>query len=258
MEIVNSHPDAPNDHTPNAALQASGAEQRRDAQPMDNRPKTAVSVTRRKSKKGGGKSAPASRRSAAEATVAKPDLIANRLSLLTAPLLPGEKWADYNWLQKTIFEAIRPTDAIETIWAKDIADAIFEMERLRRFKAKYIASGRRVKLIEAIAQISARDPGGMSPTKVAETFVNECLSERDGERKILAKLAKAGLDPEFLLAETAWERLEALERFEALIIQAENKRDALIWQLDRYRNRAAPKRRNPGIVDLLPEEFGSS
>jgi hypothetical protein len=169
-------------------------------------------------------------------------------------LLPGESERHYEELQKLIFRALEPDDVIETIWAKDIADAVFESERLKRLKLQFIESARRTCLKEAISKIVGGDPlDGLSPSKVAERFVNEAMQEASGDARIRDKLSQGGFHPDGILAEAYGKKLPGIESFERLIVGADRKRDGLIRQFDEYRNRRVGRRHSPPDIELHAE-----
>ena len=164
-------------------------------------------------------------------------------------LLPGESNAQYNELRRQVFENLDPADTIETIWAKDITDAAFDCERMKRLKIQYIETVRRSCLKAEISKITAPDPlEKLSNAQVAERFVNEALQDPKGDARIRDKLSQAGLDPEALLAEAYGKKLDEIDKFERLIVNAERKRDRLIRQFHDFRER--PRQRKTPVLDL--------
>ena len=61
--------------------------------------------------------------------------VVNRQAIAPAPLLPGEKEADYAEVALRIVRAAKPRDAIEEFLTRDVVDLTWEVLRLRRFKA---------------------------------------------------------------------------------------------------------------------------
>jgi hypothetical protein len=51
------------------------------------------------------------------------------------PILEGENAEDYHAFLERVFNALKPTDFIEEIWARDLADVTWSMFRLRRILA---------------------------------------------------------------------------------------------------------------------------
>jgi hypothetical protein len=56
-------------------------------------------------------------------------------SIAPAPLLPGEKQADYAEVALRIVKAALPREAIEEFLVRDVVDLTWEILRLRRIKA---------------------------------------------------------------------------------------------------------------------------
>ena len=59
------------------------------------------------------------------------------VAIAPAPLLPGEKQADYAELALRIVKAALPRDAIEDFLVRDVVDLTWEILRLRRAKSEY-------------------------------------------------------------------------------------------------------------------------
>ena len=57
------------------------------------------------------------------------------IAIAPAPLLPGEKEADYAAIAGRIVGVSRPKDAIEEFLIRDVIDLTWEVLRLRRVKA---------------------------------------------------------------------------------------------------------------------------
>jgi hypothetical protein len=56
------------------------------------------------------------------------------------PLIEGEDAAAYNQLYARVSAAVKPKDVLEEIWVRDVVDLTWETLRMRRFKAKLLAS----------------------------------------------------------------------------------------------------------------------
>jgi hypothetical protein len=65
------------------------------------------------------------------------------------PLIVGEDVGVYDDLLGTVLGSVKPADAIETMLVKDIVDLLWEVRRLRRWKAQVLANARR----EALADV---------------------------------------------------------------------------------------------------------
>jgi hypothetical protein len=63
------------------------------------------------------------------------DVLDRVVTIAPAPLLPGEKQADYAEVALRIVRAAKPRDAIEEFLVRDVVDLTWEILRLRRVKA---------------------------------------------------------------------------------------------------------------------------
>jgi len=77
------------------------------------------------------------------------------------PLLYNENPAHYMRLLSKIALTIDPKDTIEWFWVKDVADLLWEIQRVRRFKATMINYGRKAGLAQLLA--IAVDDGEYAP-----------------------------------------------------------------------------------------------
>ena len=57
-----------------------------------------------------------------------------------APLLPGESEADYEALKMRIMAAVKPADAIEHLYVRDVIDLQWDLLRFRRLKSHLLSS----------------------------------------------------------------------------------------------------------------------
>lgn len=58
-----------------------------------------------------------------------------------SPLLEGEDRVAYDNLSAAIFDDIRPKDALEFIWAREIIDLTWEILRYRRHVSRFSQTG---------------------------------------------------------------------------------------------------------------------
>jgi hypothetical protein len=68
------------------------------------------------------------------APAAKPHVLERDIAIAPAPLLPGEKDADYASLANRIVDAAKPQDTIEELLTRDVIDLTWDILRLRRVK----------------------------------------------------------------------------------------------------------------------------
>jgi hypothetical protein len=58
------------------------------------------------------------------------------VTIAPAPLLPGEKQADYAEVALRIVKGAQPRDAVEEFLTRDVIDLTWDILRLRRMKAE--------------------------------------------------------------------------------------------------------------------------
>jgi hypothetical protein len=173
------------------------------------------------------------------------------------PLIEGEDAAAYNQLHARISGAVKPKDVLEEIWVRDVVDLAWEILRMRRFKAKLLAS--------------ATSTGLQRILKRATTWMLEAqgLSQRWAARdpqaikQVDKQLAIMGLTMEAVTAETFFVMINDIERIDRMIMNAEARRNAALREVDRHRSSVAQalRRASEEVVeaefeDVAPDQIG--
>lgn len=159
----------------------------------------------------------------------KPLKRSNILGLLgSAPVIGGENIHDYSALYERLVSAVDPTDTIEEIWIKDIADLIWELQRLRRFKAQMLRSLEYVgvdELLKAIATPSVRANmvdvwrgGDAADVQQIRQFIHNC-----------------GFSDETITAHVLAANIALFENLDRMIARVENRREKILREIDRRR-----------------------
>ena len=81
------------------------------------------------------------------------DALDRVIAIAPAPLLPGEREADYVAIARRIIAASRPKDAIEEILIRDVIDLSWEVLRLRRVKAGILRASMGAGVEQALAAV---------------------------------------------------------------------------------------------------------
>jgi hypothetical protein len=151
------------------------------------------------------------------------------IAIAPAPLLPGEKEADYATFAGRIVGASRPRDAIEELLIRDVIDLTWEILRLRRVKAGILKAS----MDEGIERVL---------TAVGYDFLEgDTLSKAwmagDGmaRKKVDAILHKAGLTVDEVTAETLHANVDSFERLDRMQASAEARRNNALREIDRHR-----------------------
>ena len=80
------------------------------------------------------------------------------IALAPAPLLPGEKHADYADVAVRVVRAAMPRDAIEEFLVRDVVDLTWEILRLRRIKAGILRVCMRFGVHAVLVSVGHRNP----------------------------------------------------------------------------------------------------
>ena len=152
------------------------------------------------------------------------------------PLLAGEDLAAYEALHTRIFKAIAPADAIEEIWAGDIADLTWEAHRARRLKANLVYAAAHEGLNESLTPM-------LREADRAALVKQWAKGDAASRRKAASALKRAGKSDDTITAMTQLVKLDALEKIDRLIALAERRRILILREIERYRCAYSERRR---------------
>ena len=152
------------------------------------------------------------------------------------PLLPNESLVDYEALKVRLRAKIVPRDVLEEIWLRDILDLQWEVLRMRRLKARLLASSSPSGLESLLRRrVSYYD---------VEKFVDAWgRGKMEDIRDIEQLLENRGLSLDDVDAHSFLIRLEPLEAIDRMISQAEVRRNNALREIERARETAARKLR---------------
>ncbi|WP_456684543.1 HNH endonuclease [Bradyrhizobium sp. P5_C11_2] len=173
------------------------------------------------------------------------------------PLLPGENEEQYDALLRSIVQQVEPADVIEAIWVKDIVDLIWEAIRLRRWRGQILVQAQLKAVEELIAPgLHGTNPldlsgfGGPSAEYLAAGWMAGGKIEKDRVEEILQK---RGLKAEDVKAHGFLMNLPAIERIDRLSLTADQRREALLREIERKRASFAQQVRT-ATADVLDVE----
>ena len=187
---------------------------------------------------------------AAKRTLAKADQAAARLSdafFGPPPLLEGEDTAAYAALLKQVRDGVAPDGVIEDIWVRDVVDITWEILRQRRFKALTIKSAR----ITALRAILDPHVGYYEAEKLAKKWE---AGEAQAEKEVAANLMRLKLTMDDVNARAYALKLDAIERMDRMIAQAEARRNLVLREVERRRD-ALARRLRDSVADVQDAEF---
>jgi hypothetical protein len=171
-----------------------------------------------------------------------------RPSALGAPaLLLGEEAEVFEALLARVTAAVKPADAIEEVWVRDIVELACDMARLRRFKAS---------LLQVAAPDGLRRVLNPLVDRQEANRLSEAWGKRDAEARTEVErlLARANCTADAIMAETLTLKLDQIERFERLIATAEARLAGALRELDRRRAVLAQAVRE-AADDIVDAEF---
>ena len=158
---------------------------------------------------------------------------------LLALLLEHEDPAAYDDIFDRISAVVKPADFLEEIWVCDVVALVWEAFRLRRLKTCLVETGATRGLDRVISSCLP------SLTFWTVDKIVDGWARRDGERVAQVKgvLDQNGLTMEHVVAESLASRIEDIERIDRMIASAEQRRSAMLREVDRHRASLASRLR---------------
>jgi hypothetical protein len=159
----------------------------------------------------------------------------NRVTTLApAPLLPGEKQADYADVAVRIVKAAQPRDAIEEFLIRDVIDLTWEILRLRRVKSGILKASMNTGVAGILESLGH---GAQSHVFYAEKLGKKwAAGDKDARKEVEGALAKAGLTIDEVVAKTLENKLDSFERLDRMLASAEARRNNALREIDRHRD----------------------
>jgi hypothetical protein len=175
-----------------------------------------------------------------------------------APILEGEDHEAYYDLLVRVSNAVKPADIFEEMWVRDVVDRTWEILRLRRIKTSLLAD----ELPAALASV-------LEPYVHSRKKIVEYSDSQSPEDKLVKKwatkdpaavervekiLASAHLTMDVAIARAFVEGFENFERIDHVLRTAEDRRNALLREIDRHRSTLASKLRS-SMQEIEEAEF---
>jgi hypothetical protein len=176
------------------------------------------------------------------------DVLDRAIAIAPAPLLPGEKEADYAATAGRVVGVARPRDAIEEFLIRDVIDLTWEVLRLRRIKAGILRASMSAGVRSVLAGV------GHSYLE-RDTLAEKWAAGDEGARqRVDAVLAKAGLTLDEVTAKTLEIKIDVFERVDRMLASAEARRNNSLREIDRHREAAGAATRQ-AIDEVEDAEF---
>jgi hypothetical protein len=168
-----------------------------------------------------------------------------------SPVLQGEEESTYQELLAQITSALQPSDILERMWIREIADLSWEALRWRRLKGNLFSATLYQGVDRAIRPIMAGQKHQEFDRMDSFMVFQPSLAQRWAAKEEAAitevgeLLETGGLDMEAAHAHTLVYNLESIERIERLAASAEARRNAALRELQRYRRASGEVTRRP-------------
>jgi hypothetical protein len=146
------------------------------------------------------------------------------------PLIEGDDRAAYDALLARISAAVKPSDILEDIWARDIVDLVWEIFRLRRLK---------VDLMAATASKGLQKMVELSFEEWRDLMAAWAARKPEAVERVKRLLASAGLTMDAFMFQSFCDNLHAIDCIERMIAKAEARRNDALFEIERHRSRFA-------------------
>ena len=174
------------------------------------------------------------------------------VTIAPAPLLPGEKKADYSDVAVRVVKAANPRDAIEEFLIRDVIDLTWEILRLRRIKSGILKASMNTGVSEILKGLGH---GPRSSLFYAQELGEKwAAGDKDARKEVEAALAKAGLTINEAMAKTLEKKLDSFERLDRMLASAEARRNNALREIDRHRD-ALSRGARRSIEEIEDAEF---
>ena len=164
------------------------------------------------------------------------------------PLLATEDPNQYDALLTELAREVRPSDFIEWLWVKDIADLTWDIFRYRRIKASYVDGRFRSALVQQLNLALERDKRAAHPDESALSFdldrirdeanklANDFIANANTKEKRDKWLKAHGVNAESITATSFDAAVDKLEAIERMLASVEYRRNNALHEIERRRN----------------------
>jgi len=144
-----------------------------------------------------------------------------------APVTTGEDLATYDDLLARVAAAVKPSSVVEDLWVRDATDDAWEVLRLRRYKAGYLAASAPVGMQAVLSGI-----GEIHSITLSERWAARAPTALGDVKE---RLETAGLGQDAVMGSAFVKRIDAFERIERLIGAAMARRAATLREIAQHR-----------------------
>ena len=144
------------------------------------------------------------------------------------PLIEGDDRAAYDALLARISAAVKPSDIIEDIWARDIVDLSWEIFRLRRLKVDLMAATASKGLQKMMEPFSFEEWRDLVEAWAAR--------KPEAVERVARLLTSAGMTMDGFMLQSFCDNLHAIDCMERMLAKAEARRNAALFEIERHRS----------------------
>ena len=163
------------------------------------------------------------------------------------PLLATEDPNQYDALLTELAREVRPSDFIEWLWVKDIADLTWDIIRYRRIKASYVDGRFGSALVQQLNLALQRDKRAVTDKSAlrfdldrimdeAIKLANDFIANANTKEKRDKWLKAHGVNAESITATSFDAAVDKLEVIERMLASVEHRRNNALQEIERRRN----------------------
>ena len=162
------------------------------------------------------------------------------------PLLATEDPNQYDALLTELAREVRPSDFIEWLWVKDIADLTWDIFRYRRIKASYVDGRFRSALVQQLNLALQRDKRASDKSALsfnrdrildeANKLANDFIANANTKEKRDKWLKAHGVNAESITATSFDAAVDKLEAIERMLASVEYRRNNALQEIEGRRN----------------------
>ena len=159
------------------------------------------------------------------------------------PLITGEEPADYDDLLDRFIATVKPKDAIEWVWLKDVVDLVWEVQRLRRLRSALLVTARIAAMKRILWPLIKRDRFDslevFGQDAVNDTANGWARGETIAVHEVEKLLTEHRLSIDAVMANAFVHHIRELESIERMMATAEIRRDRILNEIEKRRDAIA-------------------
>jgi hypothetical protein len=140
------------------------------------------------------------------------------------PLIDGEDATNYDVILERISADVAPEDFVEEIWARNVADLVWDSIRLRRLKSQLLHAAAH----EGLAQVLTPLIDWAGARQLSRKWAS---GDEEALCEVERLLSQADLTIDAVMAQTLAARIDDVERIDRMVIIAEARRDTVLREI---------------------------